>query len=69
MAISYKPLWVLLVEKEMTKTQMREAIGLSPATLAKMGKNEYVALEVVDKICSYLKVQPNEVIEWKEDES
>ncbi|TPE65924.1 helix-turn-helix domain-containing protein [Halalkalibacterium halodurans] len=66
MAFSYKPLWHLLLEKDLTKTQMREEIGLSPATLAKMGKGEYVSMEVLDKICSHFKVQPNQVIEWKE---
>lgn len=66
MAFSYKPLWHFLLEKDLTKTQMREEIGLSPATLAKMGKGEYVSMEVLDKICSHFKVQPNQVIEWKE---
>ncbi len=66
MAFSYKPLWRLLLDKDITKTQMRETLGFSPATVAKMGKNEYVSLEVIDKICTYYKVQPNEIIEWKE---
>lgn len=67
MPFSYKPLWRLLLEKDMTKTQMREQLGLSPATLAKMSKDQYVSMEILDKICTHFKVQPNDIIEWKED--
>lgn len=66
MPFSYKPLWRLLLEKEMTKTQMREQIGLSSATLAKMSKDQYVSMEILDKLCTHFKVQPNDIIEWKE---
>lgn len=67
MSISYKPLWITLVKKDKTKSQLREAIGISTSTLAKMSKNEYVALEVIDKICGYLEVQPDEVFEHIKD--
>ena len=52
--ISYKPLFKLLLEKDMTKTQLREAVGFSSATLAKMSKCEYVSLETIENICKYL---------------
>ncbi|MCM3272612.1 helix-turn-helix domain-containing protein [Paenibacillus elgii] len=68
MGFSYKPLWHLLIEKGMTKTQFRETLGIGTAQLAKMGKDEYVSMEVIDKICNYFRVQPNEVIEHKPDE-
>ncbi|WP_337969972.1 helix-turn-helix domain-containing protein [Virgibacillus salexigens] len=67
MSFSYKPLWRLLLEEDQTKTQMRLELGISAATLAKMGKNEYVSLEIIDKLCSHYKVQPNEIIEWKDE--
>lgn len=57
----------MLLEREMTKTEMREAIGLSSSTLAKMGKNEYVSLEVIDKLCSYFDCTPNDIIEHVKD--
>ncbi|WP_249725717.1 helix-turn-helix domain-containing protein, partial [Paenibacillus dendritiformis] len=63
MGFSYKPLWHLLLQRDMSKTQYRQALGLSTATLAKMGKGEYVSMEVLDKTCSYFAVQPNDVIE------
>ena len=68
MSISYKPLWLTLVKKDLTKTQLREAVGISTSTLAKMSKNEYVALEVIDKICGHLEVQPNDVFAHVGDE-
>lgn len=62
---AFKPLWHLLLEHEMNKTEFREKLGLSSATLAKLGKDEYVSLEVIDKICTHFGVQPNEVMEHK----
>ena len=52
--ISYKPLFRLLLERDMTKTQLREAVGFSSATLAKMSKSEYISLETIENICTYL---------------
>ena len=61
--ISYKPLSRLLLERDMTKTQLREAVGFSPATLAKMSKCEYVSLETIENICQYLNCRVEDVIE------
>ena len=52
----------------MTKTQLREEIGFSTSTLAKMSKGEYVSLEIIDNICLFLDCRVEEVIEmplWK----
>ena len=51
MAISYNGLWKLLIDKKMKKTDLMEQIGISSGTLAKMGRNEEVALSVLTKIC------------------
>ena len=61
--ISYKPLFRLLLERDMTKTQLREAVGFSPATLAKMSKGEYVSLETIENICKHLNCRVEDVIE------
>lgn len=61
--ISYKPLFRLLLERDMTKTQLREAVGFSSATLAKMSKNEYISLETVENICKYLNCKIEDIIE------
>ena len=60
---SYKPLLRLLIEKDMTKTQLREAVGFSSATLAKMSKGEYISLETVENICKYLDCKIEDVVE------
>lgn len=62
--ISYNPLFRLLLEKNMSKTQLREAIGFSTATLAKLSKGEYVSLEILDKICTYMQCNIADVIEY-----
>ena len=61
--ISYKPLFRLLLERDMTKTQLREAVGFSSATLAKMSKGEYISLETVESICKHLNCKIEDVIE------
>ena len=60
---NYKPLWKKLIDKNMTKTELKEKIGISPTTLATMGKDEYVAMSILDKICNALNCNINEVIE------
>lgn len=61
--ISYKPLFKLLLEKDMTRTQLREEVGFSSSTLAKMSKGEYISLETIEKICNYLNCKIEDVIE------
>jgi DNA-binding Xre family transcriptional regulator len=67
MPFSFKPLWVRLAQEDMTKEQLRVALGFSSATIAKMGKGEYVSMEALDKICSYFGCTPNDVIEHKRE--
>lgn len=61
--ISFKPLWRVILERGMSKTELREAVGIGTTQLAKLGKNEIVSLEVIDKICDYLGVQPGDIME------
>lgn len=61
--ISYKPLFRLLLERDLTKTQLREAVGFSSATLAKMSKNEYISLETIENICKYLNCRIEDIVE------
>lgn len=63
MSFSFNPLWKLLVDKNMSKEDMRKVLGLSPATVAKMGKGENVSLDVIDRICNYFDCEINEIIE------
>ena len=60
---SYKPLLKLLLDKNMTKTQLREQLGISMATLAKISKNEYISMKVLDDICSLLNCKIEDIVE------
>lgn len=59
---SYKPLLKLLIDKNMTKTQLREQLGISMATLAKISKNEYISMKVLDDICSLLNCNIEDIV-------
>lgn len=60
---SYKPLLKLLIDKNMTKTQLREQLGISMATMAKISKNEYISMKVLDDICSLLNCKIEDIVE------
>lgn len=62
--ISYKPLFILLLKRDITKTQLRKSVRFSTATLAKMSKNEYISMETLDNICVYLNCKVEDVIEF-----
>lgn len=64
MAWSYKPLWRLLVECEMTKTAMQKKAGITSAALAKMGKNQPVTMDSLGKICQTLHCRLDDIVEY-----
>ena len=64
MAISYNGLWKLLIDKGMTKVQLRDAVGMGPGTLAKMGKSQRVSLEVLEKICEELDCNFADIVDY-----
>lgn len=63
MNVNYKKLWKLLIDRDMKKSTLREATGISTSTLAKMSKNEYVSLEVLIKICIFLNCTLDDIVE------
>lgn len=67
MAISYKRLWKLLIDKNMTKTDLKNITGMNSVTLANMGKDKYISLRMIDKICEELKCELSDVIEHVAD--
>ena len=68
MAISYNRLWKLLIDKGMTKTQLREKANISTVTLAKLGKNETVSMEILLRICKELGCGFEEIVEITNDD-
>lgn len=68
MAVSYKKLWKLLIDKDMKKKDLREAAGISTSSMAKLGKNENVTTDVLVKICKALKCDISDIMEIEPDE-
>lgn len=63
MAVSYNKLWKLLIDKGMTKTELRIATDMSTTTLAKLGKNETVSMDVMLRICSVLNCNVGDIMD------
>lgn len=63
MAVSYNKLWKLLIDKGITKTEMRKAAGISTGVLAKMGKNETVSMDTLAKITTALQCGLDDIVE------
>ena len=68
MALSYKKLWVLLIEKGLKKTDLKKLCNISPPTLAKMGKNENISMEALQKICRALDCNIGDIVDYVPDE-
>ena len=64
MSISYKKLWVLLAEKEISKADLRKRLEISPSTLTKLNKNEFVALSILVRICEILNCDIGDIMEF-----
>jgi DNA-binding Xre family transcriptional regulator len=69
LAISYKKLWKLLIDKDMNKTALRKAAGVSASTLAKLGKNEPISMESMIKICKALGCNIGDIVDVVEDDN
>ena len=63
MAISYKKLWKLLIDRDMKKKDLQVISGVSSASITKLGKNENVSTEIIDKICTALHCDVSEIME------
>ena len=63
MSVSYKKLWILIIDKDMTNVGVRKAAKISPATFTKLKKNEIVSLDILIKICRILDCDIGDIIE------
>lgn len=66
MAVCYNNLWKLLIDKRMKKTELCNAIGISSSTMAKLAKEEHVAMSILEKICAELDCNIADVMEFKD---
>ena len=63
MKISYKKLWMLLIQRDITKVRMKRDLGLAAGTMSKLNKGEDVALSVLLRICDYLDCDIGDICE------
>ena len=68
MAVSYKKLWKLLIDKDMKKKDLQRVAGISAASVTKLGKNENVNTEIIEKICIALECDVSDIMEMVDDE-
>ena len=66
-ALSYNKLWKLLIDKNLSKTYLREN-GIHPATIAKMGKDQPVSLQVLERLCKLLNCNIEDLVEYVPDQ-
>lgn len=69
MAMCYKKLWKLLIDRDMTRADLRDKTGLSPATLAKMSKGEAIGANVLERICETMQCNVGDVMDYVPNES
>ena len=69
MAISYNKLWKLLIDKNLNKTKLRTEAGISSNAMEKLGKNESVQVEVLEKICCRLNCTIDDILEILPEEN
>ncbi len=66
--ISYKPLWKLLIDKEMTKTELRKRTYIAPSTFTKMNHDQQVSLDILARICLELKCGFDDIVQIESGE-
>ena len=67
MKVSYKKLWKLLIDKDLKRIDLKTLAGISTTTLAKLGKDEYVSMDALVKICTVLNVNFGDVMDLIEE--
>lgn len=68
MAISYKKLWKLLIDKDMTAVDLRQATGIAPNTMTKLRRDEEVSMTVLVKICTALNANIGDIMDLLPEE-
>ncbi|MDO4343265.1 MAG: helix-turn-helix transcriptional regulator [Eubacteriales bacterium] len=68
MSFSYKPLWKLLIDRDMSKKDLMKETKISKSTMDKMGRSEIVSLEIIDRICNYFHCSIEDVVEHRQQE-
>lgn len=67
MGFSYRKLWKMLIDENMNKTDLQKAIGTTPTTIAKMGRNQNVNMNTLAKICEFFKCDIGDILEYEQE--
>lgn len=67
--ISYKKLWKLLIDKNLKKKDLQKMAGISSSSIAKLGRNENVNTEIINKICKALDCDTSDIMEMESEEA
>lgn len=67
--ISYKKLWKLLIDKDLKKKDLQKMSGISSSSIAKLGRNENVNTEIINKICNALDCDTSDIMEMESEEA
>ena len=68
MPVNYDKLWKMLIDKKMNRTDLKEYAGISFNILAKMGRNEFVSMESLYKVCTALNCDVGDIMEFTNNE-
>ena len=68
MSFTYKPLWKLLIDKEMTKKELMKVTDISKSTMDKMGRDEKVSMEILDRLCTHFSCEVSDIVEHVKEE-
>lgn len=68
MSVSYDKLWKLLIDKKMNRTELKDAAGISFNVLAKLGRNEFVSMESLQRICHTLSCNIGDIMDFVEED-
>ena len=69
MAVSYKKLWKLLIDRDMKKKDLLTAAGISQSSLSKMGRNENINTDILAKVCKALNCDIGDIMEIVQDDN
>lgn len=67
MAVNYNKLWKMMIDKQMSKTELTHLAGISTNAMAKLGKNEDVRVNILEKLCTSLDCKLDDIVEFVPD--
>lgn len=68
MPVSYNKLWKILIDKRMNRTDLKDVAGIGTTTLSKLGKDQFVSMEVLVKICDTLDCNIGDIVDYIKEE-